>query len=132
MKTSTFIVLSILICLGLSGCRQEMERCTVQGMVTFQGKPVANATVIIRPEAGSDAGAITDADGKFVIPKNEGPMPGNVQIMVEKFTTAEEKGSDGRMEKIFKPALPPNVQSQQKPFTLTHGTNKIDLNLDSW
>jgi hypothetical protein len=130
MKTSHLFTLSALICLFLSGCQKGMERCSVEGTVTFQGQPVADATVIIRPEAGTDAGAITDTAGKYVIPKNEGPMPGNVQIMVEKYSEVEEKGSDGRMNKVFKPALPPNVQSQLKPFTLTRGTNKIDLKLD--
>jgi hypothetical protein len=130
MKTSTFIPLMILIFLFLSGCQQGIERCAVEGTVTFQGQPVADATVIIRPEAGPDAGAKTDASGKYSIPKNEGPMPGNVQIMVEKYTEVEEKGDDGRTSQSFKSALPPDVQSKLKPFTLTRGTNKIDLNLD--
>ncbi|MDR2345244.1 MAG: carboxypeptidase-like regulatory domain-containing protein [Planctomycetaceae bacterium] len=131
MKTSTLITLSILICLFLSGCQQQgVERCAVEGTVTFQGKPVTDATVIIRPEAGPDAGAKTDTYGKYSIPKSEGPMPGNVQIMVEKFTEIEVTGEDGRTSQSFQPALPPEVQSKLKPFTLSRGTNKIDLNLD--
>ncbi|MDR1491466.1 MAG: carboxypeptidase-like regulatory domain-containing protein [Planctomycetaceae bacterium] len=130
MKTLILTTLLTLSGLFFSGCQKGMERCAVEGTVTFQGQPVSDATVIIRPEAGTDAGVKTDAAGKYVIPKNEGPMPGNVQIMVEKYTEANEKGGDGRMSKVFKPALPPNVQSQLKPFTLTRGTNKIDLNFD--
>ncbi|MDR1384783.1 MAG: carboxypeptidase-like regulatory domain-containing protein [Planctomycetaceae bacterium] len=130
MKRLTFITLLTLSCLFFSGCQKGMERCAVEGIVTFQGQPVSDATVIIRPEAGTDAGAKTDTTGKYIIPKDEGPMPGNVQIMVEKYIEANEKGGDGRMSKVFKPALPPNVQSKLKPFTLTRGTNKIDLNLD--
>lgn len=130
MRTFYFIVLSTLVCLLLSGCQRGIERCAVEGTVTFQGKPVDNAVVNIRPEAGPDAGAKTDANGKFFIPKDEGPMPGNVQIMVEKFTESEEKGIDGRTNKVFTPALPPEIQSKLKPFTLKRGTNKIDLNLD--
>ncbi|MDR2168714.1 MAG: carboxypeptidase-like regulatory domain-containing protein [Planctomycetaceae bacterium] len=130
MRVFTFIVLPVLVCLVFSGCQKGVERCAVEGTVTFQGKPIDNANVSIRPEAGPDAGAITDANGYFKIPKNEGPMPGNVQIMVEKIIKTKEKNETNIEYEVFTPGLPQDVQGKTKPFTLKKGTNKIDLNLD--
>ncbi|MDR2116792.1 MAG: carboxypeptidase-like regulatory domain-containing protein [Planctomycetaceae bacterium] len=127
-KTFCIIVLSVF----LFGCSQGAVRVSIEGTVTLDGKPVDDAVVLIRPEAGPDAGGKTDANGNYFIPKNEGPMPGNVQIMVEKFTKTEKKGSDRKMSEVFTPALPPNIQSKLKPFTLKKGNNKIDINLDQW
>jgi hypothetical protein len=116
----------------LLGCSQGMTRVSIQGTVTFEGKPLDNASVFIRPEAGPDADARTDSSGRYVIPKEAGPMPGNVQIMVEKYSETEVKGGDGKMSPISKPALPPNIQSKLKPYILKKGKNQIDLNLDEW
>jgi hypothetical protein len=130
MRVITFIALSVLVCLFFSACRKGVERCAVEGVVTFQGKPVENANISIRPEAGPDAGAITDANGKYIIPMSNGPMPGNVQIMVEKFIKTKVKDANGNENEVFTPALPPEFQGKTKAFTLTSGKNKIDLNLD--
>jgi hypothetical protein len=128
------IVFSICFCAILTvftGCSQSgAERCAVEGKVIFDGKPLADAQVTIRTEAGPGAGAVTNSSGEFVIVQSSGPMPGNVQIMVEKLESHEVKGSDGRTTTEYKPALPEKVQGKSHPYTLKKGANKIELNLD--
>jgi hypothetical protein len=126
MKHFYFLLILILA----AGCSKGAARVAVEGTVMFQGQPVADASVSIRPEAGPDAGAKTDANGKFSIPKNAGPMPGNVQVMVEKFTESEEKGGDGRLSTVFKPVLPEGVQGKLIPFTIKSGKNTLEIKLD--
>ncbi|MDR0520984.1 MAG: carboxypeptidase-like regulatory domain-containing protein [Planctomycetaceae bacterium] len=130
MKTLTAAITLLFVTIMVSGCSQKAARVSVEGSVVFQGKPVDNATVIIRPEAGPEAGSVTDANGKFVIPKDCGPMAGKVQIMVEKFTDVQEKDHFGQTVTIPKPALPDGVQSKRIPFTLTNGRNTLKINLD--
>lgn len=65
-------------CIVLTGCRgsNEYETTPVSGIVSCQGKPVANATVNFTPlpEAGRPAGqrgrvalGLTDNDGRFTL-----------------------------------------------------------------
>ncbi|MDR1479706.1 MAG: DUF4198 domain-containing protein [Planctomycetaceae bacterium] len=124
---SLFIVTAFIL-----GCSQGVTRVSIEGTVTLDGKPVSDAYVMIRPEVGPDASGKTDANGKFVIPKNEGPMVGNVQIMVEKTIETEQLGSDGKTSKTLVPDLPPDIQSKSKPFTLKSGNNEINIKLEEW
>ncbi|MDR0609586.1 MAG: hypothetical protein LBG58_05705 [Planctomycetaceae bacterium] len=127
-KTIYLIFVSILFL----GCSQGVVRVSIEGTVTLDGNPVADVKVMVRPEAGPDAGGKTDANGKYIIPKSEGPMAGNVQIMVEKFTEIENKAGDGKTDTVFVPALPPDIQNKHKPFTIKNGNNIIDIKLEEW
>ncbi|MDR2170722.1 MAG: carboxypeptidase-like regulatory domain-containing protein [Planctomycetaceae bacterium] len=122
----------ILLSAFFLGCSQGATRVSIEGTVTLDGKPVDNAVVTIRPEAGPGAGTKTDANGNFSIPKNEGPMAGNAQIMVEKFNIVEEKSGDGKIDEVLVPALPPDIQVKPKPYVIQKGKNKIDIKLEEW
>jgi hypothetical protein len=67
------------------------------GIVTFNGQPVNNATIIFSPKTGEDtaraASAITDAKGNFTmmtLNPGDGVFPGDYLVTVEKTETTGE------------------------------------------
>ncbi|MDR1923947.1 MAG: carboxypeptidase-like regulatory domain-containing protein [Planctomycetaceae bacterium] len=123
----TFLVMAMF--LMVSGCSKSVERVGIEGVVTYEGKPLVGAMVTIKPIAGPGAGAETDADGKYVITKGAGPMQGECQIIVEKYAPVPT-GTNG--EEAYEPVLPPNIHGIPKQFVLNRGVNKIDIDLDKW
>jgi hypothetical protein len=72
------------LALALAGCGGPVP---VQGKVTMNDKPLAEATVVFIPEGGGpEAGAMTDAEGSFrlVTTKTEGTPPGLYRVTVSK------------------------------------------------
>lgn len=72
---------------GLSGCGSEGTADTepVTGTVTYNGAPVADASVTFTPEKGRPATGITDAAGKFTLTtfaKDDGAVPGKHKVAV--------------------------------------------------
>jgi len=53
--------------LVLNGCSEEPTRYEAGGTVTFDSKPVENATLAFVPDAGLAGQAQTDKDGKYKI-----------------------------------------------------------------
>lgn len=53
--------------LACGGCRPTgLALAEAEGVVTYQGKPVADATVVFAPQSGLPAIAQTDSNGHFV------------------------------------------------------------------
>ena len=59
----------------------------VQGIVTYQGQPVQNGSVVFRPEgSGNSARGVTDAQGEFTLStyeKADGAVSGKHKVTVE-------------------------------------------------
>jgi hypothetical protein len=49
------------------GCTERPELGLVEGKVTMDGRPLANAAVLFVPEDGRPAGARTNGEGKYVL-----------------------------------------------------------------
>ncbi|MDR1480217.1 MAG: hypothetical protein LBJ00_14875 [Planctomycetaceae bacterium] len=127
------IVLSaIAILIVVGGCRKGIERVSIDGTVTFEGKPLDGGYLTIRPVAGPGTGTAIKSDGTYKISKESGPMAGECEISIERFKTQSITGSDGRESTVSEPTLPEKIQGKPKNFTLKNGNNKIDLDLDTW
>jgi hypothetical protein len=122
-------IMSIII---VSGCSRGIERVSIDGVVTFEGKPLAGGYITIKPQAGPGAGTEIKSDGTYNISKPTGPMAGECSIFIERFDYRTEMGNDGRESKVQIPTLPEKIQGKPKPFTLKSGNNKIDIDLDKW
>ncbi|MDR1958436.1 MAG: DUF1416 domain-containing protein [Planctomycetaceae bacterium] len=114
------------------GCNRGFERCSVEGKVTWQGKPLDGAYVGLRPASGPGTGAETNAEGVFLINQPNGPMPGHCEFYVVKTQKVPVKDSSGRTADEERSMIPDKFSQKPKTIELKSGKNQIDLNLDQW
>lgn len=92
-------VLVFLFVVGSLGCGQTKpsfvdELVPVTGTVTFDGQPLADATVIFISLQGESrqTSAVTDGDGKYSLMSAngfEGAVPGDYDVLISKFVTED-------------------------------------------
>jgi hypothetical protein len=73
-----------------SGCnRSGLDLAPVQGVVTYNGAPLAEAGILFKPEQGPFAMGETDANGRFTLmtANLEGALIGNHQVAISKADT---------------------------------------------
>ncbi len=130
----TWCLLCSLLILG--GCGPGgPEIASVEGTVTMDGKPLANATVVFSPMGGRPAGARTDQDGHYVLnfgSGRKGAMPGINKIRI---TTVSEAfvDEDGKKVPGSRETIPVEYnQSSTLEFDVKAGEkNLADFNLKS-
>jgi hypothetical protein len=121
----------------LSGCGGAYD-ATVLGKVTIDGKIVSNGTVAFQPVAGGPAAyARIETDGAYVVRtgREKGLPTGEYQVTVTAnepaATLQTEKGGPPPPGKAITPAWYRTKDTSGLKFTVTPGSNKIDLELKS-
>ena len=111
------------------------EAATVEGIVTMEGMPLADATVVFiprdamkRPE--SCCAAITDADGKFsLVQSSASPMKeipiGEYRVVIDKKVV-----EDGEVQRVVM-AMYANEATTPLAATVEPGKNRFDFELTS-
>jgi hypothetical protein len=96
----------------------------VEGRVTLNGQPLANATVVLSPSRGTDPGPFTgktDADGRFALgaADNErgGAAPGEYMLMIATVMT------DPNADEM----TPPPTQKEVVPARWRNGTERYTV-----
>jgi len=138
-----FVVFALVLTGGCSGSG-KIKTNIVEGTVTYEGQPLAGASVNFSPEGTGDAAfATTDADGKYKLQTlrgevDAGTTAGDYVVTISKYdeipTGKKYKGDDGEMydETTSKPALPETYMNRAKtPFkkTVVQGKNTFDFAL---
>jgi hypothetical protein len=81
---------AILLLALVVGCnRSGLELAPVEGIVTYNGAPVADAGVLFSPERGPSAMATTDSEGKFTLTtaNHAGALVGEHRVSISKVDT---------------------------------------------
>jgi hypothetical protein len=76
--------------LALAGCgRGGLNLAPVEGVVTYQGQPLADAGVLFKPTQGPFAMGVTDADGRFSLTtaNQDGALIGDHKVAISKAQT---------------------------------------------
>jgi hypothetical protein len=76
--------------LAAAGCnRSGLDLAPVDGVVTYNGAPVAEAGVMFAPQQGPSAMATTDAEGKFTLTtaNHDGALIGEHRVSISKVET---------------------------------------------
>jgi len=78
-----------LIVLVSGGCgnqgTDDLPREPISGTVSYEGKPLANGTIQFQPASqaeGMAAGGMV-VNGRFEIPRGEGPVPGKYKVQID-------------------------------------------------
>lgn len=99
-------------CIGCGGEPGLKGLISATGTVTYQGKPVEGAQVVLSPETsgGRAAAGQTDAEGRFrlnSLKQNDGVMPGTYQVMISKRKVVGSMTADEAREWFRTNAGPP-------------------------
>ncbi len=122
----------------LVGCTNEkaFERTQVEGMVTLNGSPIEQGVITFIPAGkGATAGANIKA-GKFVIPKEKGPSPGNYRVEIDSSVPTGNKilDTDGEtmVDEYANPIPPQFNRLTELKVTLKNGNNQqlFDLEME--
>ena len=121
--------------LALTGCDgADSDVAPVEGTLTIDGNPVANARVIFYPSEGRASGGLTNAKGFYTlsyVARQKGALIGKHRVTV---TTAVQEGEEynGEPVEVRKEMLPKEYQSSTKTElvrTVEKGSNTINLDL---
>ena len=98
---SRIVCISLLAFSCIAGCESGPnlpKTVPVEGIVTLDGTPVADSTVVFIADQGTyNATGNTDANGHFemsAFPEKQGAVPGSYKVEITK-TIVENKGSKG-------------------------------------
>ena len=124
-RRSVAALIAMMVIAATVGCsRADMGR--VSGVVTFGGKPVADAVVSFRPKNRPMAAGRTDATGRFTLntySKGDGVVKGVNHVSIEPWTPAPEAvpepGQDPRPWKDLERADIPKKFRQEETSGLT-------------
>ena len=140
--------IALSVCLLLSGCGGTEHPGTypVQGTVTFNGQPVADATVNFHPvgQSRSSVGR-TDAQGRYELTtfsSGDGAMPGEYRVAISKFelppgAEAEDPEPPEELQSDAEALVPQNVlperyaspDTSELTATVSVGPNTVDFDL---
>ena len=145
------LVLSILI-MGCSRGGRNLPVEYVEGIVAMDGAPLEHASIQFVPkEEGvgiEAAGGYTDATGKYTLTSNngdpnKGALPGEYNILVEKWTTVPVSGVNTKntrkaedestevVEKLVTPRIYMDRSKPQFEATVVKGKNTFNFDLKS-
>jgi hypothetical protein len=76
----------LLFVAAATGCNRGLDLVPVEGMVTYEGLPLAKAGVLFRPGSGPPAMGSTDEEGRFTLrtANQPGAFVGDYQVTVAK------------------------------------------------
>lgn len=104
LSNTVRIAVILAVCISpFAGCRKVDENeptFPVTGTVTYQGKPVEGATVVLVAQSEGGRGAVgnTDAEGNFELgtfAEGDGAVAGSYKVKVFKYEMVSEPPSDG-------------------------------------
>jgi hypothetical protein len=120
------LLAAALLVLVVAGCSKPALGPAVEGVVTFDGQPLANANVQLIPQGdtmGQTGFAKTDAAGKFTIRsadgKQAGAPPGDYKVVISKHVKPDgtdhvPKPDEDPMLASFKELLPAAYSDPEK------------------
>jgi hypothetical protein len=87
MRMAFLRLIVAVLSLLAAGCAENQsrwDRVGVSGKVTFEGRPVADGSISLRPSAGTQgpASGAKIEDGKYAIPVEQGPATGRYTAML--------------------------------------------------
>lgn len=110
----------LFFCLTVAGCGSGsgVKLVPVEGIVTLDGKPVADAEVSFRPAGGRPSGGRTNAEGHYTLTytrEEKGALIGNHQVSITTFLEADDESPDPIRQKGRQELIP---QKYNKKTTL--------------
>jgi hypothetical protein len=124
------LVIATLACLAGCGGPEHPEVGRVSGVITLDGQPLADATVMFQPTNGRASVATSDSAGKYSLTYLDG-VPGAKLGAHKVIIRTEIPGEDGQPP-IAKEKLPKKYHEQTElTAEVKPGSNTFDFDLTS-
>jgi hypothetical protein len=135
VHTSTIFALA-----AISGCGagDGLNRQTISGTVTCDGKPVSAGAILFEPDtyqSGTSVGAII-RDGSFTVSERDGPVPGTYKVRIYRSSGIQappEKGQTDRSPRPMLEFLPEryNAKTELRAEVIDSRPNRFRFDLSS-
>jgi hypothetical protein len=130
----TGTTLSIVVCAASVGCQRSAELVPVEGKVTLNNKPLADATVLLSPTQANGPGpfmGVTDQEGRYAIGPVDragaGAAADTYQLMI---TTAKPDPNNPDGPPLKKELVPPKYRDGSERFSVPEeGTDAANFDI---
>ncbi len=120
------------IALPAVGCGRGLDRCAVDGSVTFDGQPVDRGTIEFSPTAAdqpSASGAVVQ-DGEYSIPRRTGLAPGKYRVRIYSPTPAPARQGPDVPPPVERIPANYNTKTELTVEVTPSGPNTFDFHMD--
>lgn len=134
-------IISLFVVLLMTGCggSDAPELGSVSGLVTLDGKPLADAQIRFQPTSGRSSEAVTDENGNYTLrytAEENGALPGEHQVFITTATEGKAMPAEGNDEGEWvegrEELLPEKYHAKSElKETVTAGNNTINFELTS-
>ena len=141
---SVFLVPIVLWLATVGGCGSKYSVVPVSGTITFNDKPLVNATILTQPVSqtaendapGPGSFGKTDAEGRFALElQNEptpGAVPGKCVIMITEKGHSDNPASDEISREDYRSRLPDQYRNGKFTYTIPEdGTDAMDIIIET-
>jgi hypothetical protein len=128
--------LSLFLLALVTGCnRSGLDLAPVEGIVTYNGSPVADAGVMFAPAQGPSAMATTDAEGRFTLTtaNHPGALIGEHRVSISKVETIaipQRRGFPLYQQKHQIPAKYADSATSELTASVVDDDNHFEFNLN--
>ncbi len=91
--------------LGGCGSGDGLDRQAISGIVNLDGRPLNDGTILLEPETNQSGTAVgaTIRRGEFVVPKDQGPVPGSYRVRIYASAGKQDPPAPGQTEHTRRP-----------------------------
>jgi hypothetical protein len=127
--------LVLFVFVGCGGGGKVPGLVQLEGIVTYQGEPLADARINFHPtDEGRGAYASTDASGRFratTIDPDDGIVKGQYRVTISKYETVRYiRHADGGDEPVAANKLPAKYSGTETPLTIDVTGRKLDVRFE--
>lgn len=90
-RFSTWGLAAVLLCAMSIGCDQGPQRIPVSGSVELDGKPLATGSLLMTPLKSGPVAGCDIKDGRFEMPMERGPGPGEYRVEITAYRPTGKK-----------------------------------------
>jgi len=124
------------LCLAIAGCSEGSQRLPVGGQVRLDGELLTAGTILMTPMKAGPVAGCDIKDGRFEMPKERGPGPGEYRVEITAYRPTGRKvyDSDFNVSTETLVSIIParyNTQTELTAVVNEEGSNEFNFDLQS-
>ncbi len=130
--------IGLIVFVGLVGCGSSdgLDRRAISGIVTLDGRPLADGAIHLEPEPNQSSTAVgaTIRRGEFAIARDQGPIPGSYRVRIYASSGVQSPPAKGQTERTRRPMVEVlsdayNIQTLLRADVTARGPNRFRFEL---